>query len=72
MFFSCLAAGSPASSPVGKIKLLSLSYRHPRRLGDGVAARISISAKKQHLYTILKKIISFTAAALPRKGEKVR
>ncbi|WP_172404709.1 hypothetical protein [Janthinobacterium sp. GW458P] len=55
-----------------KIKLLSLSYRHPRRLGDGVAARISISTKKQHLSTILKKIISFTAAALPRKGEKVR
>ncbi|WP_180977526.1 hypothetical protein [Janthinobacterium sp. ROICE36] len=57
---------------MGKIKLVALSYRHPQRLGAGVAARISISTKKQHLYTILKKIISFTAAASPRKGEKVR
>ncbi|MNT82827.1 hypothetical protein D3C72_2226130 [compost metagenome] len=40
--------------------------------GASAAARISISAKKQHLYTILKKIISFAAAALPRKGGKVR
>ncbi|WP_156894933.1 hypothetical protein [Janthinobacterium sp. 1_2014MBL_MicDiv] len=41
-------------------------------LVDGVTAPISISAKKQHLYTILKKIISFAAPALPRKDEKVR
>jgi hypothetical protein len=40
--------------------------------GAGAAACISISTKKQHLYTILKKIISFAASALPRKDEKVR
>jgi len=40
--------------------------------GHGVAAPVFISTKKQHLYTILKKISSFTAAALPRKAAKVR
>lgn len=63
--------------PVGEIKLRSLNcclYRIGIRNAWGRAGRraLSISAKKQHLYTILKKIISFSIIVLPGKSEKMR
>jgi hypothetical protein len=65
LFFSCLAEGEESSFCLYRIGICGA-------WGPGVAACIFISTKKQHLYTILKKIISFTASALPHKDRKVR